>query len=109
MALYLVFAGFAASVLFSVASLMLHLRLLPFSQAVGLVLLFFGLFKLFIALDAIAAPTAMAPESDQRQDTGSPARFRLWVAYKLTPAALAMVAAVYLFTAGSAALDAMVN
>jgi len=109
LALYVVFAAFAASVLFAAGSLMLHLQIVRFSIAVGLVLLFFGIFKLCIALDAVAAPTAVAPQSDRRQETGSPAVFRLWIAYKLAPAALAIVAAIYLFAAGSAALDSLVT
>jgi hypothetical protein len=108
LALYVVFVGFAASVLFAAGSLMLHLQLVRFSIAVGLVLFFFGLFKVCIALDAVAAPTAVAPQSDRRQELGSPAIFRLWIGYKLAPAALAIVAGVYLFAVGSAALDSLV-
>ena len=106
LALFVVFAGFAAAVIFAAASLMLHLQLVRFSVAVGLVLLFFGLFKVCIALDAVAAPPAVAPQSDRRQETGS--AFKVWVIYKLTPAALAIIAAVYLFAVGSQALDSLV-
>lgn len=109
LALYVIFAGFAASVLFAAGSLMLHLQMVRFSTAVGFVLLFFGLFKVCIALDAVAAPAAVAPQSDRRQETGSPGVFRLWVGYKLVPAALSIVAAIYLFVAGSAALDALIR
>jgi hypothetical protein len=108
LALFVVFAGFAASVVFAAASLMLHLQVVRFSVTVGFVLLFFGLFKVCIALDAVAAPTAVAPQSDRRQETGSPGVFRLWVGYKLTPAALAIVGAVYLFAVGSALVDGLV-
>jgi hypothetical protein len=107
--LFVAFAGFAASVLFAATSLMLHLTVVRFSVAVGLVLLFFGLFKVCIALDAVVAPAAVAPQSDRRQETGSPAVFRLWIAYKLAPAALAIVTAIYLFAVGSAALDGLPN
>ena len=109
LALYVAFAGFAASVLFAATSLMLQLHIMRFSIAVGFVLLFFGFFKVCIALDAVAAPTAVAPQSDRRQELGSPGVFRLWVGYKLVPAALSIVAAVYLFAVGSAALDALVT
>lgn len=109
LALYVVFAGFAGAVLFAAGSLMLHLQVVRFSVAVGLVLLFFGLFKVCIALDAVTAPTAVAPQSDRRQETGSPAIFRLWVGYKLVPAALAIVGAIYLFAVGSPGLDGMVT
>ena len=105
LALYVVFVAFAGSVVFAACSLMFHLQLVRFSIAVGLVLLFFGLFKVCIAVDAVTAPTAVAPQSDRRQETGSPAIFRLWVGYKLVPAALAIVAAIYLFAVGSVALD----
>jgi hypothetical protein len=108
LALYVIFVGFAAAVLFAAASLLLHLQVVRFSTAVGLVLLFFGLFKVCIALDAVAAPAAVAPQSDRRQELGSPAVFRLWVGYKLTPAVLAIVAAIYLFAVGSPGLDGMV-
>ncbi len=108
-ALYVTTGAFALSVLFAIISLMLHLEVVRFSTAVGLVLLFFGLFKVSIALDAVAAPPAVAPESDRRQETGSPGVFRLWVVYKLTPAALAIVAAIYLFVVGSPAIDAMIR
>lgn len=103
LALIVIFVGFAASVIFAAASLMLHLQVVRFSVAVGLVLLFFGLFKVCIAVDAVTAPPAIAPESDRRQETGS--AFKLWVGYKLTPAALAIVAAIYLFAVGSVAVD----
>ena len=103
LALFVVFAGFAASVIFAAASLVLHLQVVRFSVAVGLVLLFFGLFKICIALDAVTAPPAVAPQSDRRQETGS--AFKLWVGYKLTPAALAIIGAIYLFAVGSAAVD----
>jgi hypothetical protein len=106
LALYAVFIGFAGAVLFAAVSLMLHLQVVRFSVAVGLVLLFFGLFKVCIALDAVTAPPAVAPQSDRRQETGS--AFKLWVGYKLAPAALAIVAAIYLFAVGSAALDHLV-
>lgn len=109
MVLFVVFAGFAASVIFGVASLALHLTVWPFSRVVGLVLLFFGLFKIAIALDGVLAPTAIAPQSDQRQDTASPTVFRLWVAYKLVPAVLAIGVAVWLFARGAAGLDALVR
>ncbi len=109
LALYVVFVAFAGSVVFAASSLMLHLQIVRFSIAVGLVLLFFGLFKVCIALDAVTAPTAIAPQSDRRQETGSPAIFRLWVGYKLAPAALAIAAAIYLFAVGSVALDSMVT
>lgn len=109
LALYVVFIGFAGSVLFAAGSLMAHLQIVRFSIAVGLVLLFFGLFKVCIALDAVTAPPAVAPQSDRRQETGSPGIFRLWVGYKLAPAALAIVAAIYLFAVGSAALDSLVT
>jgi hypothetical protein len=109
LALYVVFIGFAGSVLFAAGSLMLHLQMVRFSLAVGFVLLFFGLFKVCIALDAVTAPPAVAPQSDRRQETGSPGIFRLWVGYKLAPAALAIVAAIYLFAVGSAALDSLVT
>lgn len=109
LALYVVFIGFAGSVLFAAGSLMLHLQMVRFSIAVGFVLLFFGLFKVCIALDAVTAPPAVAPQSDRRQETGSPGIFRLWVGYKLVPAALAIVAAIYLFAVGSAALDSLVS
>jgi hypothetical protein len=62
-----------------------------------------------IALDAVAAPAAVAPQSDRRQEMGSPAVFRIWIAYKLAPAALAIVTAIYLFVVGSAALDGLPN
>ena len=104
-ALFSTFAGFAASVLFAATSLMFHLTVVRFSVAVGLVLFFFGLFKVCIALDAVAAPAAVAPQSDRRQEMGSPAVFRIWIAYKLAPAALAIVTAIYLFAVGSASLD----
>ena len=107
--LFVAFAGFAASVLFAATSLMLHLTVVRFSVAVGLVLLFFGIFKVCIALDAVAAPAAVAPQSDRRQEMGSPAVFRIWIAYKLAPAALAIVTAIYLFVVGSAALDGLPN
>lgn len=103
LALFVIFAGFAASVIFAASSLMLHLQMVRFSVAVGLVLLFFGLFKICIALDAVTAPPAIAPQSDRRQETGK--AFKLWVGYKLTPAALAIIAAIYLFAVGSAAVD----
>ena len=109
LALYVVFAAFATSVLFAATSLMLQLQIMRFSIAVGFVLLFFGLFKVCIALDAVVAPTAVAPQSDRRQETGSPGVFRLWVGYKLVPAALSIVAAIYLFAVGSAALDALIK
>ena len=107
--LYVCFAGFAVAALFGLATLMLHLNLLPFSRVVGLVLLFFGLFKIAIAVDAVHAPTAVAPQSDQRQEMGSPAIFRLWVMYKFVPATLAILAAAYLFANGSASLDALIR
>ncbi len=107
LALFVIFAGFAASVIFAATSLMLHLQVVRFSVAVGLVLLFFGLFKVCIALDAVTAPPAVAPQSDRRQETGS--AFKLWVGYKLAPAALALVAAIYLFVVGSAGLDSLVT
>lgn len=107
LALYVVFACFAASIIAAITAMMLHVQSVRFSILVGFVLLFFGLFKIGIALDAVTAPPAVAPESDRRQETGSPGVFRLWVGYKLTPAALAIVAAIYLFTVGSAALDAL--
>lgn len=107
--LYVCFAGFAAAALFGLATLMLHLNLLPFSRVVGLVLLFFGLFKIAIAVDAINAPVAVAPQSDQRQDVGSPAVFRVWVLYKFVPATLAILAAAYLFANGSHSLDALIS
>jgi hypothetical protein len=109
LALYVVFAGFVASIVVAVSALMLHVQAVRFSVLVGFVLLFFGLFKIGIALDAVTAPPAVAPESDRRQETGSPGVFRLWVGYKLTPAALAIVAASYLFVVGSAAIDALVT
>lgn len=108
LALYVVFAAFVGSIIFAISAMMLHLQAVRFSIAVGFVLLFFGLFKVCIAIDAVTAPPAVAPQSDRRQETGSPGVFRLWVGYKLTPAALAIVAAVYLFVVGSAALDALV-
>lgn len=107
--LFVAFAGFAASALFGVASLALHLTVWPFSRVIGLVLLCFGLFKIAIALDGVYAPTAVAPQSDQRQDTASPTVFRVWVAYKLVPAALAIGVALWLFARGSAGLDALVR
>lgn len=103
LALIVIFVGFAASVIFAAASLMLHLQVVRFSVAVGLVLLFFGLFKICIAWDAVTAPPAIAPESDRRQETGK--AFKLWVGYKLTPGALAIIAALYLFAVGSSAVD----
>ena len=109
LALYVIFAGFAASVILAIGGLLLQVQAVRFSILVGLVLLFFGLFKIGIALDAVAAPPAVAPQSDRRQETGSPGVFRLWVGYKLTPAVLAIVAAIYLFAVGSAALDALVT
>lgn len=105
LALYVVFACFAASIIAALAAMMLHVQAVRFSILVGFVLLFFGLFKIGIALDAVTAPPAVAPESDRRQETGS--AFKLWVGYKLTPAALAIVAAIYLFAVGSATLDAL--
>ncbi|MBA3699246.1 MAG: hypothetical protein H0W78_10360 [Planctomycetes bacterium] len=109
LALYVIFAGFVGSIIFAASAMMLHLQSIRFSIAVGFVLLFFGLFKVCIAIDAVTAPPAVAPQSDRRQETGSPGVFRLWVGYKLTPAALAIVAAIYLFVVGSAALDALVT
>lgn len=108
LALYVMFAGFVGSIIFAISAMMLHLQAVRFSIAVGFVLLFFGLFKVCIAIDAVIAPPAVAPQSDRRQETGSPGVFRLWVGYKLTPAALAIVAAIYLFVVGSAALDGLV-
>jgi uncharacterized membrane protein YvlD (DUF360 family) len=107
--LFLVFAAFVSSIIFAVTSLMFKLTLVPFSTNVALVLLTFGLFKISIAMHAIMAPTAVLPQSDQRQDTGSPTIFRLWVGYKLVPAALAIVSAFYLLIAGAPALDALVK
>ncbi len=107
--LFVVFFAFISSILFAVITLMFKLTLMPFSAHVGLVLLTFGLFKISVATHAILAPTAVAPQSDQRQDTGSPVIFRLWIAYKLTPAALAIVAAIYLFTVGAPSLNALVK
>ncbi len=107
--LYVAFAGFAASVIFGVICLAGHLTMWPFSRVIALVLLFFGLFKIAIAVDGVMAPTAVAPLSDQRQDTASPTVFRLWVAYKLVPAALAIGVAIWLFARGAARLDALVS
>jgi hypothetical protein len=107
--LFIVFAAFVAAILFAVASLMFKLTVVPFSTNIALVLLTFGLFKICIAMHAIMAPTAVSPQSDQRQDTGSPAVFRMWVGYKLVPAALAIVSAMYLLVAGAPALDVLVK
>lgn len=107
--LFATFAGFAASVIFGVICLAGHLTVWPFSRVVALVLLCFGLFKIAIAVDGVMAPTAVAPLSDQRQDTASPTVFRLWVAYKLVPAALAIGVAAWLFARGAAGLDALVR
>jgi hypothetical protein len=107
--LFVAFAGFAASAIFGVVSLAGHLTVWPFSRVVALVLLFFGLFKIAIAVDAVLAPPAVAPQSDQRQDTASPTIFRLWVAYKLVPAALAIAVAGWLFARGAVGLDALVR
>lgn len=106
LALYVIFAGFAGSIIFAVVAMMLHLQTVRYSIAVGLVLLFFGLFKIGIAVDAVTAPPAVAPQSDRRQETGS--AFRLWVGYKLAPAVLAIAAAVWLFAVGSPAVDRLV-
>jgi hypothetical protein len=103
------FVSFIAAVLFAAITLMFHLHIISFSSNVGLVLLTFGVFKIVVALHALVAPTAQSPLSDQRQDIGSPALFRLWIAYKLTPASLAIVAAVYLFVVGAPALDRFVG
>ena len=107
--LFLVFGAFVLSILFAVTSLMFKLTLVPFSTNVALVLLTFGLFKICIAMHSIMAPTAVSPQSDQRQDTGSPAIFRMWVGYKLVPAALAIVSALYLLVAGAPALDVLIK
>jgi hypothetical protein len=103
------FVAFIAAVLFAAITLMFHLHIISFSSNVGLVLLTFGLFKIAVALHAFVAPSAQSPLSDQRQDIGSPALFRLWIAYKLTPASLAIVAAIYLFVVGSPTLDRFVG
>lgn len=106
--LWVIYAAFAATCLAGVLALLTHWRGLPFSRIVGAVLLLFGVFKILLAVDAVRAPRAVAPQSDQRQDTGSPAMFRLWVVYKLVPGALAIGAALYLFARGSHYLDGLV-
>ena len=106
--LWAVYACFAAACLSGALALFTHWHGQPFSRLVGLVLLLFGVFKILLAIDAVRAPTAVAPQSDQRQDTGSPGMFRLWVVYKLVPGSLAIAAAVFLFTHGSAFLDHLV-
>jgi hypothetical protein len=71
------------------------------------VLATFGIFKLVLAWDAVVAPLAQAPQTSQRQESGTPIMFRLWVSYKLWAGLLALAAGVALMVLRSSLLDRM--
>jgi uncharacterized membrane protein HdeD (DUF308 family) len=80
-----------------------------FSTLIGILFLCFGIVKLAVALHAYLQPGAQSPFSDQRQETGTPALFRLWLAYKIIPGMLSLAVAAVLILHGVARLDAAVT
>jgi hypothetical protein len=106
-AVWTVYALFSLTCFFAVGALLTHWQGIGFSRIVGFVFVLFGVFKIVLAWDAVMAPKAQAPMSDQRTEVGSPGMFRLWVNYKLWAGFLAMVAGGTLMVIGSKTLDLM--
>ncbi len=105
--LWLIYGLFTASCFFAAAALFTHYHGLAFSRIVGMVFLFFGVGKIVLAIDAMQAPAAQAPQSDQRQQVGSPGMFRLWVFYKWAPGAIGIGFGLWLIAAGNRMIDTM--
>jgi hypothetical protein len=106
-ALWTIYGLFTAACLFAATALFSHWHGIAFSTIIGTVFLFFGVGKIALAIDAMQAPTAQAPRSDQRQQVGSPALFRLWVIYKMAPGIIGLGAGVWLIAFGSRMVDSM--
>ncbi len=106
-ALWTIYGLFAGSCFFAAAALLTHWHGMPFSKVIAVVFLLFGTGKIVLALDALKAPAAQAPQSDQRQATGSPAFFRLWVIYKMVPGVIGLGIGAWLLIAGSLMVDHM--
>ena len=106
-AVLIVYVLFTISCLCAISALLSHWHGIAFSRLVGGVLATFGIFKLVLAWDAVVAPLAQAPQTSQRQESGTPIMFRLWVSYKLWAGLLALAAGVALMVLRSSLLDRM--
>jgi hypothetical protein len=106
-ALWTIYILLAFTCLCGASALIFHWRGFGFSRIIGAVFLLFGLFKIVLAWDALVAPTAQAPQSDQRQEVGTPGMFRLWVSYKVWAGLLAVLVGLVLMILGSRMLDQM--
>ena len=105
--MYLAMLAVAASGVFGALTVINHWRSVSVSTIFGVFLLGFAGLKSAIATDQLLAPPAVAPRSTQRQDTGSPALFRIWLFYKYLAAVVAVFAAIWLLAHGSTGLDAL--
>jgi hypothetical protein len=106
-ALWTIYALFTATCFFAAATLLTHWHGLPFSRIVGAVFVLFGVGKVVLTIDAMQAPAAQAPLSDQRQQLGSRALFHLWVLYKWAPGVIGIGFGLWLIAAGNLMLDKM--
>jgi hypothetical protein len=106
-ALWTVYGLFTGSCFFAAAALFTHWHGLSFSRIIGTVFVLFGVGKIILAVDAMQAPAAVAPRSDQRQQAGSSGMFRFWVIYKFAPGIIGLGFGLYLLVAGSHLVDNM--
>lgn len=100
--------GAIASALLGLVTVVMHgpLRL---SVAFGIFFAFFAVAKLALVTDALTAPPPAAGEVSRTQAFGSPRLFHAWLAYKIIAALIALFAAIYLLTSGSAAIDRFIS
>ncbi len=105
--MYVAMLAVAAAGIFGALTVVNHWRYLSVSTIFGVFLLGFAALKSAIATDQLLAPPAVAPQSTQRQDTGSPGMFRVWLFYKYLAAVVAVSAAIWLLAHGSMGLDAL--
>jgi hypothetical protein len=101
-------AGAIASAGLGLATVLFKLPL-RLSVVFGVFFLCFAIAKLALAAEAAQAPPPVAGEVGRAQAFGSPRLFRIWVAYKIIAALVALAAAIYLFTAGAVVVDGFVR
>jgi len=106
-ALWTIYGLFTGSCFFAAAALFSHWHGIPFSRIIGAVFMLFGVGKIALTIDAMQAPAAQAPRSDQRQQVGSTGMFRFWVLYKWLPGAIGLAGGLYLIIAGAPLIDKM--
>lgn len=97
-----------ASAALGLATVLFHLPV-RLSLAFGVFFVCFAIAKLALAIEAVQAHTPAGGEVGRTQAFGSPRIFRVWLAYKILAALVALAAAAYLFTAGAAVVDGFVR